>query len=127
MKFGQIPVCCMTNISNMFLAQCCSRLFLVVHHLPFLNVPYSPSQKNETLESRHNWLLSNWGSLLNWKGPGTYPQSSKLFNRFVKIIIPIYIYQLAKFVDLMSCGSKDKFKKCTLFHVLILIMTSQIW
>ena len=126
MKFGQIPVCCMTNISNMFLAQC-SRLFLIVDHLPFLNVPYSPSQKNETLESRHNWLLSNWGSLLNWKGPGTYPQSSKLFNRFVKIIIPIYIYQLAKFVDLMSCGSKDKFKKYTLFHVLILIMTSQIW
>ena len=70
MKFGQIPVCCMTNISNMFLAQC-SRLFLIVHHLPVLNVPYLPSQKNETLESRHNWLLSNWGSLLNWNGSGT--------------------------------------------------------
>ena len=42
-------------------------------HLPFLNVPYSPSQKKkkDTLESWHNWLLSNWSRMLNWKGPGT--------------------------------------------------------
>ena len=32
---------------------------------------YSPFQTNETLESLHNWLLSNWGRLLNWKGSGT--------------------------------------------------------
>ena len=87
MKFGKILVCCMTNISNMFLAgdwQCwrletSSRPFynfikmkiyqdLVIFnslHLPFLNVPYSPFQKTETLESWHNWLLSNWSRLLN--------------------------------------------------------------
>ena len=40
-------------------------------HLPFLIVPYSPFQKNETLESWHNWLLSNLSRLLNWKEPGT--------------------------------------------------------
>ena len=72
MKLGQVQVCCVTNISNMFLAQCWrletwSRPFydfikmivlrdlaiFNILHLPFLNVPYLPSQKkkNETLES----------------------------------------------------------------------------
>ena len=83
-KFSQILVCCMTNISNLFLAECCrletsSRLFydfikikiqqdLAIFngwHIPFLIVLYSPLQKNETLESWHIWLLSNWGRLLN--------------------------------------------------------------
>ena len=68
--------------------------------------PYSHFQKNEALESWHNWLLSNWNRLLNWKGPETYPKSSKLFKRTLKITALIYIYQLAKFGDLMSCGSK---------------------
>ena len=89
MKFDQILVCCMTNISNMFLAECwrletSSRLFydfikmtiqqdLAIFngwHIPFLIVFYSPFQQNETLESRHIWLLSNWGRLLNLKRPG---------------------------------------------------------
>ena len=76
MKFGQILVCCMTNISNMFLAECwrletSSRPFqqdLAIFngwHIPFLIVLYSPFQKNETLESWHIWLLSNWSRLLN--------------------------------------------------------------
>ena len=38
------------------------------------------------------------------------PQSSKLFKRLLKIVALAYIYQLAKFGDLMSCGSKDIFK-----------------
>ena len=44
------------------------------------------------------------------KGPGNYPQSSKLFKRFLKIITLAHIYQLTKYGDLMSCGSKDIFK-----------------
>ena len=69
MKFGQILVCCMTNISHKFLAQCflknSSRPFynfikmtilqdlaiLNSWHLLFLVVPSSPFQKTETLES----------------------------------------------------------------------------
>ena len=84
MKFGQILLCCMTNISNMFLAECwrletSSRLFydfikmtiqqdLAIFnswHIPFLIVFYSPFQKNGTLGSWHIWLLSDWGRLLN--------------------------------------------------------------
>ena len=126
-KFSQILVCCMTNISNLFLAECCrletsSRLFydfikITIQqdptifngwHIPFLIVLYSPLQKNETLESWHIWLLSNWGRLLNWKGPGIW--SPKLFKRLLKIIVLAYIYQLAKFGDFMICGSKDIFK-----------------
>ena len=37
-------------------------------HLPFSIV----ALKNETLEPWHNWVLSNWSSLLNWKGPGNW-------------------------------------------------------
>ena len=75
------------------------------------NYPLFTFPKNESLEPWHNWLLSNWSRLLNWKGPGTLPQSSILFKRFVKIIALVYIYQLAKFGDLMSCGSKDIYSK----------------
>ena len=81
-KFGQIIVCCMTNISNMFLAECwrletSSRLFynfikmailqdLTIFngwHLPFLIVPYSHFQKKETLEitsKLHQNSMSKW-------------------------------------------------------------------
>ena len=71
-KFGQILVCCMRIISNLLLAQCWrqeinSRLFyffikmtikqdLTIFnswHLPFFIVPYSPFQKDDTLESWH--------------------------------------------------------------------------
>ena len=67
MKFGQILVCYMTNISNKFLAECwrletSSRLFydfikMTMYqdlasfngwYLPFLIVPHSPFPKNET-------------------------------------------------------------------------------
>ena len=34
-------------------------------YLPFLILPYSSFQKNETLKTWHNWLLSNWSMLLN--------------------------------------------------------------
>ena len=90
MTLGQILLCCMTNISNMCLDQfwrlgTSNRLFynfikmttkqdLTIFnswHLPILNVTYSTFQKNETLELRHNWLLSNWSSLLNQIGPRT--------------------------------------------------------
>ena len=84
MKFGQILVCCVTDISNMFLAEwwrlkTSSRLYydfikmtiqqdLVIFngcHILFSIVLYSPFQKNETLGSWHIWLLSNRGRLLN--------------------------------------------------------------
>ena len=94
MKFGQILVCCMTNIPNMFLAECwrletssslfydfiemtiqqdlvifnaCHILFSIALYSPFLFsiALYSPFQKNETLGSWHIWLLSNRGRLLN--------------------------------------------------------------
>ena len=89
-EIWSILVCCLTNISNMFLVRCkrlesSSRLFydftkmpikrdlaiLNSGHLPSLISPYSPFQKSETLESWHNWLLSNLRKLLNWKELGT--------------------------------------------------------
>ena len=74
-KFNQLPVYCMTNISNMFLAECWKletspRSFDNFarsghfYKLTFTNVIllYSPFQKNEKLESWCNWLLSNTGA-----------------------------------------------------------------
>ena len=129
MKFGQILVCFMTNISNMFLAECWrletnfrffydfikitiqqdlgSILMVDIYHLIVL---YSPFQKNNTLESWHIWLLSNWGRLLNCIGPVIQYQSPKLFKRLLKIIVLAYIYQLAKFGDFMICCLEDIFK-----------------
>ena len=133
-KFGQILLCCMTNIYNIILAECwwletSSRLFydfikmtiaqdLAIFngsHIPFLIVLYPPFQKNETLESWRIWLLSNWGRLLIWKGPGILPQYTKLFKRLLKIIALAYIYQLATFGDFMICGSKNIFKNAPYF------------
>ena len=70
MKFGEILVCCITNIFNMFLAECwkletSSRSFydfikmtiqkeLAIFngwHIPLLIVLYSPFQISEKLES----------------------------------------------------------------------------
>ena len=51
-----------------------------------------------------------WDRRLNYKGPGIYPQSSRLFQRLLKIIFFSYIYKLTKFGDFMSCSSKDIFK-----------------
>ena len=84
MKFVQVLVCCRKNSFSMFLAECwrletSSGPFydfikktiqqdLAIFngwHMPFLIVLYSPFQKNETLESWHIWLLSNWDRLLN--------------------------------------------------------------
>ena len=79
----------------------------------FVIVFYSPFQNDETLETWHNWLLSNLGWLLNWKGSGNQRQSFKLFKRFQENIDFAYIYQLAKIGDLMSCGSKDIFKSAS--------------
>ena len=102
-------------------------LFLNSWHLPFLNVPYSHLQKKKTLESWHNWLLSNWFRLLNWKRPGIKPQFYKVFKWFLKKIVLSYFYQLAKFGDLNKMSFKIYIQKCTLSHVLIPIMTSHIW
>ena len=74
-KFDQILMCCMRNISNLFLPQCWRlktnfRLFyffikmtikqdLTIFnswYLPFFIDPYSPLQKDDILESWHNLL-----------------------------------------------------------------------
>ena len=84
MTFGQILVCCMTNISNIILAECwrlktSSRLFhdfikitiqqdLAVFngwHIPFLIVVYSPFQKKFNTGILAYLVMSNWGRLLN--------------------------------------------------------------
>ena len=111
MKLDKILVCSMTNISKSISFMILWKWqyseiwpFFNIRHLSFFIVPYLPFHKNETLGfTWHNWLLtllSNWSRVLNWKGPWTQPQSSKLFKRILKIIALAYIYQLTNFGDL---------------------------
>ena len=129
---GQILVCCMTNISNI-LTQCwrletSSRPFydfitmtiyddpaiLKCWLLSFSIFPYSGFQKRETQESWHNWLLSNCSRLLNWKGPETSSQSSKLLRRLFSTNCSPCLHLLAGHVWwLNELWFKRYIQKCT--------------
>ena len=90
MKFGQILMCCMINISNMFLVQCWRLetsprpfhnllkwqnseiwpfLIVEVYHFWLSLVHLFKNMKHWTRD--RFWLLRNWSRLLNWKGSGT--------------------------------------------------------
>ena len=82
----------------------CQFLVVEFYHFQFsLTHPF----KKKYWKLRRNWLLSNWSRLVNWKRPGTYPQSSKSLKRFQKNIDLAYIYQLTNFSWWKSCGLKD--------------------
>ena len=129
MKLDQILVCCLTNISNMFLAQCwrpetssrssydfikmtIGRDLTIFNnwHLPFLIVLSSIFQKNETLKSWHNWLLSKFEQVAKLKRNCNLAPALPIVQIIPETIALAYIYQLTKFADLMSCGSKDMVK-----------------
>ena len=93
-------------------------------YLSFLIVPYSPFQKNETMESWHKWLLSNWSRLLKWKGPVTYPSPSNV-QKNAENFWPCLFLSIAQGWCLNELWFKRYIEKCTLSHVLILIMTSR--
>ena len=58
---------------------------------PFLIVLYSPFQKNETLESLHIRLLSNWGRLLekNLDSSPSLPNCSKYYWKLLYLLLSI--------------------------------------
>ena len=78
----------------------CQFLVADIYHFLF---PYSVFQKNETVETWHKWLLSNWRA---WN----LAPVLKVFKRFQKNIDLLLIHQFTKFGRLMSCGSQDIFK-----------------
>ena len=123
MKFGQIIMCYMTNISNFSFnsgdSMLSPNLFMILlkrqynEIWSFLIVDINHFQfdlvhlfKKTKQESWHNCLLSILSRLLNRKEPLTQPQSSKLFKRFLKIIALAYIYQLSQFGHFVSSSSK---------------------
>ena len=65
--------------------------------MPFLNVLYLPFQKNETPESWHNWLLSNWSRMLSWKRPEIVPNCSKV----------LYVQKIYLKMHPLSCTNTD--------------------
>ena len=138
MKFGQILVYSVTNISNMFLAECSgleasSRLcydfikMTIQHdlatfngwHIPFLIALYSPFQKNETLKSWHIWLFS--------KRTWNLASVSQIVHKITENYCTCLYLSAGQVWWLHDLWFKRYIKKCTLSHVLILIVTSLIW
>ena len=87
-------------------------------HLPFLTVPYLPFQKKKQVKHWNLDITGYW--VIGAVAKLEKPHSSKLCKRFLKTMILAYIYQLAKFDDLISCASKDMLKKCTIVYVLLI-------
>ena len=89
-------------------------------NLPFLIVPYSPFQKSETLKSWYNWLFSNWGRLLNWKGPEPSPSPlncSKYCWKLLSFLISIsWPSLLTSWVVVQEIYSKMYLASCTNTH-----------
>ena len=131
MKFGQILMYITRNISNTvfwlfydFSKMAIQRDLSVFSswYLSLLILPYSPFQKTETLETWRNWLLSNWSRLLNSNGSGTQPSPPFVQKSSEKYCPCLYLS-----IDQDWWVNELWFKRCTLSHVLILTMTSQIW
>ena len=127
-KFGQTLVCCMANISNMFLPEywrleVSSRLFfdfikMTVYwdltifdswYLPFLIVPYSPFQK-----------------MKHWKKTWNLTPVLQIVQKITENYWTCLYLSVAQVWWLHELGFKSYIQKCTLSHVLILIMMSQI-
>ena len=102
----------------------CSKIwpFLIIWHLPILTVPYSPFQKNETLES-----LSNWSRLLNWKGPMELSPILLKCSKDCWKLLPLLILSTGQIWWLNELWFKRYIQKCTLSHVIIVMMKSQTW
>ena len=145
MKFGQMLACSMANITSMFLVQCWrlktsprpfydfgkitryrDQTILNNWCLPFLIAPYSPFQKNETLESWHDLLFNNCSRLLNWKGPENYPQVLQIVQKVSEKYCPCLHLSIDQVWWISDLWFKICIQKCTLSHELMLIMMSQI-
>ena len=142
-KFGQILISCMTN---MLLGECwrletSSRLFYDFNkmtiqrdlaifngrHLPFLIVPYPPFQKNETPESWHIWLLNNWGQVAKLTMTWNLAPVLQIVQKITESYFPSLYLSFGYVWWLHELWFKRYVQKYTLFHVLIFIVTSQIW
>ena len=141
MKFGQILVCCMTNISNLFLVECrrlqtSSRIFydfikmtlqqdlIIFHgwHKPFLIVLYSAFPKKETrfhLGIFGYWVIGAGCSIK--KDLESSPNPPNCSKDYWELLSTGQVWWLH---DLWF---KRYIQKCTLSHILILIVTSLIW
>ena len=90
--------------------------FLIVWHLQFLTVPYSPFRKNETLKSWYNWLLSNWSKLLNWNielSPSPQNCLKDSWQLLLLLIIIIWTSLVTKWVVVQKIYSEMRPVSCT--------------
>ena len=146
-KFGQILVRCMTNIFSMFLAECwsletSSRLFydfvkmtiqqdlaiFYCWHKPFLIVLYSTFQQQQ----KKFWNLTIFGYSVIGAGcyiqkdlesSPSHPNCSKDYKKLLFLLISINWPSLVTSWVVIQIYIQT----CTLSHVLMLIVTSQIW
>ena len=149
-EFGQILVYLTANVSNMFLAQCwrleiSSRPFYDFNEMtvqrdlsifsnwysPFLILPYSPFKKKKK-ERKKYWkvnVISYWVI-----EAGCYLENSLKRGPIIQIVQKIsekycsfWYLSSGRVWWLNKLWFKRYIQRCTLSHVLTLIMTSQIW
>ena len=84
----------------------------------FKSTLFTFPKKNETLESWHNWLLSNWRRLLKLQRTWNLVLVLQIVQKIPKGYWPCLYLSVGKVWWLMSCGSKDIFKNapCTYTH-----------
>ena len=144
-KFGQILVCGMTNISNMFLAECgrretSSRLFyefikitiqqdLVIFNGSYtiFNCPLFTSSKKWNTGILAYLVIELFGQVAKLKRTLNLAPVSQILQKITENYCPWLYLSADQVWWLHDVWFKRYIQKCTLSHVLILIVTSLIW
>ena len=135
MKFGQILVCCMTNISNMFLVECwrletSSRLFydfvkmaiqqdLAIFngwHIPFLIVLYSPFQKKWNTGILAYLVIEWLGQVAKLKRTWNLAPVLQIVQKITENYHPCLYLSTGQVWSLPESWFKRYIHKCTLSH-----------
>ena len=133
MKFCQILVCCMTNISNVLLAQCwrlgstsfydfIKEIIFNSWHLPFYMslIHFFKKMKHWNLHIINYWVLEQVVKLkTTWNLAPVFPTAQKIPENYC----PCLYLSISQVWWLSELWFKRYIQKCALSYVLILIMT----
>ena len=139
-------MCCITNISNMYSAEwwgleTSSRLFydfikvtiqkdltiLNGWHIPFLIVLYSPFQKKWNIEILAYLVIEYLGQVAKLKRTWNLVSVSQIVQKITENYCTCWYLSTGQVWWFHDMWFKRYIQKCTLSHVLILIVTSLIW
>ena len=118
MKLGQILVCCMTSISNKFLAQCRR---VETSPRTIFNCPLF------TFSKKWNTGIFTQPVIAKLKRTWNLSPVLQIVQKIPENYCPCLYLLVSQVWWLNELWFKQYIQKWTLFHVLIIIVTSQIW